>query len=329
MKYLVLIGIAVFALILWQTDFHAVGHILATADRPLLLLAALLLVPSFLLKIVRWRGLLRMTGIDLRLGRCATLYLGSMFIATATPGRAGEIAKAFFVRSETKTPLGRALTSVVVDRLMEVVVFLLMGVIGALLMTAGLQNLLYPVVGLSLAVGLLLLLLLNRALVDIGVGLLRKAGVLGKYHGVVTSDVDEFYVGMQMLRRPAIAVPVLYTFASMFCFLLGCVLCARAVDLGVSARSVVIAVSIAKLVALIPVTIAGLGTREATFLYLFGLAGVGRDAVMSFSFLYIFVFNILVNVAGAIAWFLSPIRTRPGAVPAQTAAEPREEAEHP
>lgn len=308
MKYVVVIGLAVFGLILWQTDFHAVGGILVSADRALLAAGVLLLVPSFLLKIVRWRFLMRMTGIELPLGRSSTLYLGSMFIATATPGRAGEIAKAFFVRTERKVALGRALVSVVVDRLMEVVIFFGMGVVGILLMTAGMQELLYPVLAFSLALGLLLLLLLNRSLVDWGVTLLKKVKVLNKWHGVVASDVDEFFNGMRELRRPAITLPVLYTVASMFCFLLACVLSARALPLDVPARTVVIGVSIAKLVALIPITVAGLGTREATFIYLFGLSGIGRDQVMGFAFLYIFLFSVITNLAGAICWFISPIR---------------------
>ncbi|MEW6365504.1 MAG: lysylphosphatidylglycerol synthase transmembrane domain-containing protein [Acidobacteriota bacterium] len=308
MKYVALIGILVFGIIIWQTDFHAVGNILLAADLGLLGLCVALLVPTFYLKVLRWRVLLRLTGIDLSLRRCATLYLGSMFVASATPGRAGELAKVYFVHKEKEVPVGRALTSTIVDRLMEVIVLFFLGVVGALLMTAGMQNLLYPVLGFSVALGIVILLMLNRRLVDLAVAVMRKTGLLRKFQSGLASDIDQFYGAMQDLRRPGLIMPVLYTFVSMFFFLLNCVLFGRALGIDIASRSVVIIVSIAKLVALIPVTVAGLGTREGTFLYLFGLAGVGRDQVMSFSFLYIFMFNILVNLAGGVAWLYSPIR---------------------
>lgn len=308
MRYLALVGVAVFGLILWKTDFHAVARIVWEADPWLLAACVVLLIPTFALKILRWRKLLALTGIDLGLGRSASLYLGSMFLASATPGRAGEIAKAFFLRSAHGVPLGRSLVSVIIDRLSEVVVLAGLGLVGGVLLATGFQQLLYPIVAIICGLLVALLLLLNRKLVDALFTLITRAGLLRKYEASMQVDLDHFYSALHSLRRPAIIVPLLQTVASTMCFLFICYLSFRALHLPVPFRTVIVSVSIAKLVALVPITVAGLGTRESAFIYLFGLAGVGRDAVMTFSFLYIFLFNILINIAGGIAWVLSPIR---------------------
>ena len=57
------------------------------------------------------------------------------------------------------------------------------------------------------------------------------------------------------------------------------------------------------LVGLLPITINGLGTREATMIFLFGLLGVGDAKVFSMSIITLFVVGIIPSIIGSILIF--------------------------
>jgi len=58
-------------------------------------------------------------------------------------------------------------------------------------------------------------------------------------------------------------------------------------------------VAIAWLVAVIPITILGLGAREAAFIYFFSLLGISASSAVALSLLALFC-NILIAFPGAI-----------------------------
>jgi len=67
-------------------------------------------------------------------------------------------------------------------------------------------------------------------------------------------------------------------------------------------------VSIASLLALLPISISGLGVRDATFLALLLPLGVTAELAISYSLLILLVFNVFGGALGAIAWFMKPLK---------------------
>jgi uncharacterized membrane protein YbhN (UPF0104 family) len=86
-----------------------------------------------------------------------------------------------------------------------------------------------------------------------------------------------------------------------------CYLLALALSLPIDIIRVSMAVALGSLVTLIPISISGLGTREAVIVAYLGNAGVAPEAALGFSFLVFATFYIAGGLMGAIAWWLHPV----------------------
>jgi len=64
------------------------------------------------------------------------------------------------------------------------------------------------------------------------------------------------------------------------------------------------------LVELIPFSIAGLGTRDATVIYFFGIVGANAAQAVGFSLVYLLIGTYLTALAGFILWLRHPVRWR-------------------
>ena len=66
--------------------------------------------------------------------------------------------------------------------------------------------------------------------------------------------------------------------------------------------------AVISLVVLIPVSIAGIGTRDAALIALFSMNGIAAESALSYSLLILFAFYICTAIMGAIEWQIKPIR---------------------
>jgi hypothetical protein len=64
------------------------------------------------------------------------------------------------------------------------------------------------------------------------------------------------------------------------------------------------------LIQLIPITVSGLGTREATLIFLFSLLGIPAQDVVVFSLLLLFISTILPATVGLFLFLKNPVKIR-------------------
>lgn len=64
--------------------------------------------------------------------------------------------------------------------------------------------------------------------------------------------------------------------------------------------------AISNLISFIPISISGLGTRDATLIYLFSLIGLKPELAVSYAFLVFVTFFFCGGLMGAIVWFVKP-----------------------
>ena len=66
-------------------------------------------------------------------------------------------------------------------------------------------------------------------------------------------------------------------------------------------------IAISRLIGLIPISISGLGTRDATLIYLFSLIGLKPELAVGYSFLIFVTFFIFNGIIGSVAWWIKPL----------------------
>ena len=68
--------------------------------------------------------------------------------------------------------------------------------------------------------------------------------------------------------------------------------------------------AITNLISFIPITISGLGTREAMLIFLFSLLGLSSEHAVTYSLLVFSVFYIGGALFGLVAWMINPMNIK-------------------
>ena len=128
--FLVAFAFGLFFLVLRQVDLHKSLLMLQQADLKLCLLAFLSFMAMVYLKGIRWSFLLKMQGHSYSVWNCFLIYMGTLTLGSVTPGRAGDFAKVFYLKQDLNIPIGRGITSVLVDRVFDLYLLLILGCLG-------------------------------------------------------------------------------------------------------------------------------------------------------------------------------------------------------
>jgi glycosyltransferase 2 family protein len=288
----ILISIALLVFIFRQVDEKAMLVILKNADKPLLFLSAVVFFLAYPLCLLRWEILLRAAKIYLPLKRVVISYAGGIFFNLFLPSTiGGDLVRSIDLASHTKKPK-QVVATVLLDRLsgyigLSIVAFLAVVLGGRIVEDPSV------IIAVSIIVGLLIVILLvlfnkraygkvNRFLDSPNAGRVREA---------VTSLHQEIYLfgKDKKVIFNNLTVSILIQLTAPLAFLL------LGLSLGVKINIVYYFVFLPVIgaITLLPISIGGLGLRDASMIYFFAKAGVGKDlafamSLLNFSFILIF-----------------------------------------
>jgi uncharacterized protein (TIRG00374 family) len=231
-------------------------------------------------------------------------YFASMFLGFLTPGRLGEFVKAWYVSQACKVSSGLAFSSVLADRLFDLYIVLMVGCAAV----AGV----YAQVQLWIVLGSLVILLAFFLLVVLDerwfFGLRRLVSVSKWVEqtffkpGGWLEDIQRYGITWRGLLVAALLTTLAYALYFGQCYLLS-----QALGLSLTVTQATYAVALGGLVTLLPVSISGLGTREAVIIAYLGRWEISSEAALSFSLL-VFASSYLVGgLLGALAWWRRPL----------------------
>lgn len=293
----VIVAVGVTALLLWQSDPRAVWQAARGADLRFVLIACALVVADRALMAYRWLTLLAPLDPSRRppLGTVMRIFFVSTFVGTFLPASVGGDAVRAYGLSREGVGGVDAIASVLMDRLLGVVSILMVAVSGAVLARELIDiRVLFPALALltGLCFAALVAVFSPRAASvmtdvlsrlprgqDVGGRLLAAVQRYADYHGAMT-NVLLCSIGVQILR-------VLQTYC------LG-----LALGLTVPLDVYFALVPIILLVVLMPITINGIGTTQAAFVWLFAPVGVGEAPAFALSVLFLGI-AVVGNLPGA------------------------------
>ncbi len=298
------LGPVILALLLLRLDRP--GEVLAAARRSdgWLLGAALLLNLAPLgLKVWRWQIILRARGIEYRWWPAALAFSSSLYLGMLTPGRVGDVLRIQYLRRETGARYAEGLASVVVDRLADLYVLAVFVAVAVVQWGAALSPSLARLSWLAVAasvlapLGLLVPGVADRALRRI----YQRAAARPDADGA-----DAFLSALRGATRRG-ALPVLaLTFASFAVNFLQGKLVADAMGLELGFFEVVSLQAIQSMLGLLPISVSGLGVREAFFAAVFPSLGHAAEEGTSYGLVLFLVMYVSQVLLGAIAWQKNP-----------------------
>jgi len=300
------VGVALLAVLWLSVDVEQVRRALGRADGRLLALAAPAFAGFTLAKSARWWLLLRACGVRYAPARCVRVYHASAFLAFVTPGRLGDLAKAAWLRRDTGSGWATGVATTLIDRVLDLLV-LSIPALAAALWAAPPGALRSALVLVFAAVGAAGAVLASprwmRRLFEAVAGWSAFARVAAP----MRRAVQPMWEPLERMHAGALLGPALLTvvqFASLFA---GSFALAAGLGLGLGFATLVYCVTLASLVSLLPVSVSGVGTRDAALVLLFAPHGVAAPEALSFSLLYLVWSLVFSNGPGAWLWWRDPL----------------------
>ncbi len=276
-------GLAVFVGLLLLLEWRGairledVGRVLAGAAPGPVLLSIGLYVLFVGVKAERWRGLCRAMGLSLRPAEAWRLYSVGLGMGALTPGQAGDLVKAWAL-ARKGYPLSTAIWSSVLDRLFDVVGLAPLAALGVWIFgRAFVGDTTLLVVGLLGVVGVMALVARRDLLARLLPGRLKRlaAGQVGVGAG-------------------ALGVAAGWTVGSFAVSIFRVWLLAVALGLTLDPVDLSGIVGLTTVAALVPVSVAGAGPRDAVLVALLARLGIGAAPALALSTLI-----LLLNLANA------------------------------
>lgn len=294
------VAVALTAYLLWQHDLSAIAGAAIRADWRWIAFACGLVLLDRALMAVRWILLLRpVTSAPVPRAALLRVFFVSSFVGTFLPaGIGGDAARAYGV-TRHDVAASAAVVSVALDRALGVIGLLLVGFVSALAFESAVPAGVWWVLTIGGAASLVLAaviysesagaILARAVALAPGERLPRAAGrVLTalrsyRHHPSLLTAVLAASVGVQLLR-------------TLQAWALG-----QSLGLDVPMGVYFVAVPMCVLVMQIPVTINGLGTGQAAFLWTFGPSGVAGPDALALSILFV-ALGLVGNLPGGLLY---------------------------
>ncbi len=294
------VTLTILIFLFWKVKFNAqgFGDILRSVKVGYLLLSLFGVIIVLGIKSYRWRLLIGNEGVKYSAYKAFGAYMSSDAVGIVTPGRIGEIARLYYVRQETSISFYSAFKTIVSDRIFDFTMLGWFGLSGMLFYFETFGK--HP--GIYYSLGVMGLIVFSYfAGIKFLVIILRYKQV--NRLPVVRFVYESF---MAVVSKKALTMWVT-TVVAYFCYFGFSWLIMIALHLTPSYIDVVFIMSIMSLSTIIPLSVAGFGTREATLVLLFGYYGLSSETAVSFSLLHFSAFFLWGGLIGLVFWLLMPI----------------------
>ena len=270
-KFLISIGVSflILGVIYWKIDIANIKDVLAQVDIPVFIGALFILIPTTLLSAFRFRMLLSGQNKP-SLGLATKLILVGSTMNVVLPSKMGDMLKSVFMRDDLDMRGSLAVSVVVFEKACDLLGLLAWCLLG-LVVYAG-EDTLFILLALAIGGGLGfgVLMLSSLSFADGALRLVAKiapASLADKFQNLRKSWTEVH--GVFWRSKSAVMGIVGVTLFIWFLHLLQIWLLAAALHAPVPLLSSLGLSSLALLAGLVPLTLAGVGTRDAATIYLF------------------------------------------------------------
>jgi uncharacterized membrane protein YbhN (UPF0104 family) len=266
-----LIGLALLAVLYARIEVERIAAVLARLDPAWLALAMACFIPQIAVAAARWRWLVSdVTAISP--AEALRQVLAGNTLNLVLPSKLGDVAKGWFLARAAAVPLRRGLVAAVAEKVLD-----LGGLCAILLAATAARGLARdPLVVAAVAGSAALVLAVAGALArPVPAGLARRLPARVR---ALAADWAEIRAGW--VTRPGRLAAILVLTAGLWTLhVVQILVFFRAAGARAPALAVFALVPVAILVGLLPLSLAGLGTRDAALVYLF--AGLDRPEVLA------------------------------------------------
>ncbi|MDO8669164.1 MAG: lysylphosphatidylglycerol synthase transmembrane domain-containing protein [Candidatus Buchananbacteria bacterium] len=303
------IGILIFLyIIFYKIDVFEIGKVIRHVDLKLIILGILLSFIMFLIQAWRWNYLKKIQNINYSFKDSFLIYGSGIYFGTITPGRLGDLIKILYLK-EAGHSTGKSAVSVIADRLADLLFLLAIGYLSMLFFAKFFIKEIIIITIIALLVTIATIILKSNLLKN-AINRLFSYIIPEKYKKLLTLNIRDMTNDFKAYRFKNYLTLFTVTTIAWFLYYLQMFLLAKSINLGdITFTYLAMSVTIAAIVTLLPISVYGLGTRDATLLFLFSLIGINPEKTITLSILILLV-SLFYALIGLICWLKKPLKAK-------------------
>jgi len=243
-----------------KIDFGNVSAVILRSNFKLILLAAgISIFTNIFFGAVKWRRILSELGCPLSFAEVLSIRSGCIPFKTIFPLKSSEIFKAVYIHKYKGLSFGRAVSSLLLDKILNLLVTLAILLVGLFWVNLAIPKFL-PIIGL---LGIILFVFSSKV----------REGFLApfrKVHSKIHRFTEQLLNSFNDISATEKVRLILYSVIYQFSEFINTYILFKAVGISVPFSSVCVLVPLIMIVNNLPITVLGLGTREALIIFLFG-----------------------------------------------------------
>lgn len=295
--YLKIIGILILIWLFWRIDIGETAEILFQTRIFLIFCAGILMLLQVFIKFLRYQYILIQQKISSPLHQTIHFSLAAIYLSFITPGRIGEVSKAWFIHKAEGAPLNKLIAGGILDRCFDVYALLFIALTSLALMNPYGKNS-YTIIAALILAALSPLFIIVKPAQKMGIQILEKL-----QHKITIlknwpRQLEEFFTEIDSLLNRRLFFEGAATLIAYAVFFASCYLISRSLDIPLSYLKIAAFIACANILSFLPISFAGIGTREISLVFFFSQENLASESALAFSALVFLLTYLLFGLIG-------------------------------
>jgi hypothetical protein len=254
---------------------------------------------------IKWFTIARFQNIKIPFSEAFKINMIDNYYGFITPSKVGSVIRAEYLRKYTEGHFGKGLFNFIIDKVMDLSAIIFI----AIIFSYNFKDKLDLPIGFFTALFLFFvfgtLFFLKKERSEVILRIIYRKLVPNRFRDQAKSSFESFYDHVPKKRYF-----ILFFLLNLFNWIINYTLAySVGLSLGINLPFIyyLSILPLATLVSLIPISVAGLGTREATLISLFGLFGITAAKVFSMSIISLLIAGIIPAIVGASYAFIKKL----------------------
>jgi uncharacterized protein (TIRG00374 family) len=302
-KLLPIIGIIILIYILINLDFHRIIEIFRVINPLYSFLSFFAIVPLLILANIEWQLLLKKQKIKVSFWYSIKNFFIGYFYGFITPGGFGAYTRAIYLSEESGAPLPKCVSNIIIFNTVEFVAMMLVGAVGAIYLSSVYPYLLYTIILVLLIAIFLFLFFFKKERSKILFTRLVQLRIFATVRDRLEGSIDSFYEDIPRLKNVLLPLSLsilgwIVKYAIFFYI-------AKLFGINIPFIQFFMIMAVVDVIASIPISIYGIGTREATLIPLFLAysSGVTSEQIVGLSLFWFVIIWLTPSLVGAFVTF--------------------------
>lgn len=306
-QYLSIIGIIILLYILLNINISKVTAVLSSVNLIYLVLAILINFVIILLLTLRWKFIVLAMNADMKFRTYLLLRLKGAFLGSITPGKIGDFYRAKHLSEETSLSIAQSFSSVIIDRIADVCALIFLGTIGiyVVLNTYNVIMSWFGFIFFSILIIFGMILIIKKKVTKRLLRPFFKIFVPKNSKKKVMMHFNDFYEGVSKIKPSNYFISFILSILIWVTTSIGVYLLALSIDIDISIIYIISIAPLAAVLSALPVSIGGLGTRDAIYIYFLSSIGIESEYAVALSLLVLIFLNLIYIPIG-IVLYISP-----------------------